>query len=309
MRTILLILACVALAGAAARTGREIRVPVWDAQRSNGEGPALTAAEMAVRIDGAEARVTTVLGSEAELLMLLVTDMVGDISLVKPAKEALTARIRAFPSNVYVGLLQAQDGLRVLLDPATDREKVAAAIDSMPVSGKPGLLDTVVTAGKIADSLQRKSRVRVAIVYVTDSDVRDYREDFTNPVVNWSDPHDMSRRFPDGLIREKISRIDAALARIEAPLFIVHLDYRSDKLNEAYQSGLMQLAVTCGGSSVFCRSTAEIPDSIQKMLETVVSSYRVDVELPANVPKIVQVQMESSGKTLSFRQRFVLESR
>ena len=74
------------------------------------------------------------------------------------------------------------------------------------MSGKAGLLTTVDVIGRIADSMLKKSPVRVAILYITDGDVRNYREDFTNPVINSSDFNDMSRRFPETLVQEKIAR-------------------------------------------------------------------------------------------------------
>ena len=42
----------------------------------------------------------------------------------------------------------------------------------------------------------RKSPVRVSVLYITDGSIYSYREDYTNPVINESDPHDLSRRFP-----------------------------------------------------------------------------------------------------------------
>ena len=41
----------------------------------------------------------------------------------------------------------------------------------------------------------RKSPVRVSVLYITDRNIYNYREDYTNPVINGSDPHDLSRVF------------------------------------------------------------------------------------------------------------------
>jgi hypothetical protein len=292
-----------------ARTQKEISVPLWNGSKSGEADGVLKPQDLRARLEGVPARIRTVLGPEDDLMLLLVTDVVGDISLVAPAKRALMSEIQKLTGRAFVGLMQAQDGLKVLLDPAADTAKVAATIESLPVSGKPGLLDTVETVAKIADAVLAKSNVRVAVFYVTDSDVREYREDFTNPVINYSDPHDLSRRFPEGLVREKISKLDAALAALQAPVFVVHLDYRSDRLNEAYQAGLLQLATTTGGSSTFCRSSAEIATAIAKTIETITALYRVDIELPARTPKMLQVQLESAGRSLSYRQRFLLDRR
>ena len=90
---------------------------------------------------------------------------------------------------------------------------------------------------------------------MTDSEVRNYREDFTNPVINSSDSRDLSRRFPEGLIRERISRVTTSLSRFQTPISIVHLRYSRDRLDEAYQNGLLQMAQLTGGP----RNSAVLP--------------------------------------------------
>lgn len=291
------------------RVRDEIRVPVWGEAREGNSGAVLTENDLTAKLEGVPAHIREVLGPDDDLMLLLVTDLTEDLSSVAPAKEALISELRQMPSNTYTGLMRAQDGLKVLLDPTPDKEAVADAIDSLPVSGKAGFLDTVETVARIADAILTKTSVRVAVLCVTDSDVHNYREDFTNPVINYSDPHDLSRRFPEGLIREKISKLDGVLAGLQTPLFLVHLDYRSDRLNEAYQAGLMQLATTTGGTSIFCRSRAEIPAAIQRALQTIASHHSVGVELPDRPPKILQVQLESTGRSLSYRPRFLLQGR
>lgn len=288
---------------------KEIHVPLWAGMDADSSDGGLDVHDLTATLEGAPARIRSVAGPGTDLMVLLVMDLVGDLSLVDEAKQSLIAQIGELPDNVYVGLMQAQDGLKVLRDPTADREAVAAAIQLLPVSGRPGLLDTVETALRIADEILERSAVRMAVFYVTDSDVREYREDFTNPVINSSDRRDLSRRFPEGLIREKISKLDQVIATFEAPLFIVHLDYRSERLNEAYQAGLLQLAATTGGTSFFCRSTSEIPEAISKTFVSMTSLYRVDIEVPERHPNFVQLQLESAGKPLSYRQRFLLSRR
>ena len=133
-------------------------------------------------------------------------------------------------------------------------EQLAALVKGVDETGKAGLLTTVESAAAIGDSLLARTNVRVAVLYVTDSNIYNYREDFTNPVINSSDSRDLSRRFPDQLIREKIQKLSDSLAASETPLFFVHLNYFSDRINEAYQRGLLQLAEETGGIGAFCRS-------------------------------------------------------
>jgi hypothetical protein len=162
----------------------------------------------------------------------------------------------------------------------------------------------------IADAILAKANVRVAVLYVTDSDVGNYREDFTNPVINSSDSGDLSRRFPEQLIQERIARVEANLAGRQAPLFIVHLNYRNDRLNEAYQVGLRRLSEITGGAAEFCRSVVEIPTAIQKSFELIASHYSVSLEVPDRSLKSVEIQLGLAdgrgGRSLNYRTRFAL---
>jgi hypothetical protein len=117
----------------------------------------------------------------------------------------------------------------------------------------------------------------------------------------------MSRRFRDRLIREKISKLERKLSGFDVPLVIVHLDYRSDSLNEAYQAGLAQLASTASRASTFCRSRAEIAGAVASAFHTVTSHYCLVLRLPDRHSKVVQVELENGGRTLTYRNRFVLD--
>lgn len=308
MRKLLLILACVPLLGAPPTAKRGmLRIPVWVDARN---GPAaLTADELRVKVDGRSARVLAMRGPGDDLLVLLVLDLSESLSLAEIAKQGLASALRDLPEQAQVALLSAQDGLRVLVDPTSDRAALIEAVQAHPVSGKAGLLNTVETAARLADSILAKAAVRLAVVYVTDSDIHNYREDFINPVINSSDRHDMSRRFPEGLVREKISRLEAKLAGLEPPLVILHLDYRSDRLNEAYQSGLMKLAAATGGSSLFCRSRTDIPARIATAFRSLAAHYSLDVEAPARPSRIVPVEVDSGGRATGYRSRFVFEEK
>jgi hypothetical protein len=227
-----------------------LKVALWtDAQN----GAPLAAKDLSATLAGVESRVVDVKGPGDDLMLVTVLDLTGDLSLAEPAKDALAADIDKLPPRTTVAVMRAQDGAKVLADPGADRSAAVAAVRDLPVSGKAGLLNTVETVTGLADSILAKTSVRVAVLYVTDSDPENYREDFTNPVINSSDSHDLSRKFPEALVQDKISKVAAVLAQRQAPLFVVHLRYRSDRLGEAYQSGLKQLAEVTGGSAVFCR--------------------------------------------------------
>ncbi len=309
MRALLALLLSLPLASAPQEKGRKsLRIPVW-LNGGNGATPALKAKDLAAKVSGAPARVLRAQGPTDDLMIVLVLDLTEDLSLVEIAKDALVEALAKLPANTHAGLMRAQDGLRVLVDPAQDRAQLIEAIRTLPVSGKAGLLETVETAARLGDAILRKAAVRAALLYVTDSSIYNYRDDYINPVVNYSDHGDLSRRFPEGLVKEKIARLERRLAVLETPLFIVHLNYRGDRLNEAYQTGLMQLASTLGGTSVFCRSRPEIPEAIGTAFGRIASAWRVDIQLPERPPKTIQVELESDGRALVYRNRFALEER
>jgi len=211
-------------------------------------------------------------------------------------------------------LLRAQDGLMVLADPTADREKISAAFDAAPVAGKSGLLDTIESIGGIADAMARKAPVRVAILYITDSNIYNYREDYTNPVINSSDPHDLSRKFSDSLIRGKVSRLSETLAQQESPVFIVDLNYRYDRLNKAYQNGLVTLAAATGGEAIFCRSTEEIQDAIGRAFNSIQSAWSMTIALPRRTPSTLQLRLTAAAAggaevRLQYRARFAAPRR
>jgi hypothetical protein len=286
---------------------RSFKVPVWaDSQ----DGATFKAKDLTATLDGDPTRVLAVASPNDGLMLLVVLDLAGDLSLAEPSKEALAAEIEKLPSRVTVAVMRAQDGLKVLADPGVDRAPALAAVRDVPVSGKAGLLDSVETVTRVADSILAKAAVRVAVLYLTDSDVENYREDFTNPVINSSDTHDLSRKFPEALIQDKISKLAAVLATRQAPLFVVHLRYRGDRLGEAYQNGLKQLAEVTGGSAIFCRSSEEIADAIHRAVATITASYSVTLALPERLLRNVQVLLDAGGNwTLGYRARFVLKER
>src|ERR1022692_4146718 len=306
-----LLLAWTLIAAPPKPTSHTIRVAVWaDATDVAHLAANLAAKDLSATVAGTESRVVDVKGPGDDLMLVAVLDLAGDLSLAEPAKDALAADIEKLPRRTAVAVMRAQDGAKVLADPGTDRAAAVSAVRDLPVSGKAGLLDTVETVTRLADSILAKASVRVAVRYVTDSDPENYREDFTNPVINSSDTHDLSRKFPEALIQDKISKVAAVLAQRQAPLFVVHLRYRSDRLGEAYQNGLKQLAEVTGGSAIFCRSSEEIADAIRRALGLITSSYSVAVALPELRSKVFDLRLDAGGKcSLTYRTRFVLKER
>lgn len=259
--------------------------------------------QLSVKAAGSPVKVLRTRGQDHDMVLLVVLDLAGDLAQVDPARAALISAIGSLPPNVYAGLLRAQDGLRVLVDPGPERTKLQETLEGLTISGRAGLLDTVETAMQIADSMLAKANVRTAILYVSDSTISNYREDYTNPVVNSGDSRDMSRRFPEGLVKEKLSQLSARLAPRQTPLFIVHLNYQNDRLNEAYQAGLQEIASASAGSAVFCRSVGEIPDAIANTVSTITALRNAEIQIGPTKAKQIDIELSAEGQTLRYRQR------
>lgn len=288
-----------ALAPAAPEPRALIRVPF----QAPGE-PALKPEEVKITLNGKAARVVRLLAPGSDLFLLLVLDLSGDLTLADPARQALLKRLAALPANVRVALMRAQDGLRPALDPGAPRAELTAAIESLATAPRPGLLDSLENAQMLADSIAARAHVRVAALFISDSNVLNYQEDYSNPVVNSSDSGDMSRRFPEGLINEKIRQISARMRHGESPLYLVHLQYLSDRLNTAYQTGLQELLRSSGGSAEYCRSLADIPDSVGRAFDAILQAqYTAEVELASGKSGTVDFVVIAEGRTIHSRPR------
>lgn len=275
-------------------------VPVWAPV-----GSALLAESITAHIGGEVTEVLRVQAPSDDLMLLVVLDLTDDLALVEQARTALLARIEKLPENHLVGVLSAQNGLRVLTEPTADHAKIAAAIRAQQVGGRAGLLETIEEAAQIGTKIMTKSGVRLAILYITDSDINNYREAFENPTVNRSDGGDVSRRM-DSLVRERMSRMAASLGKSQAPVFITHLNYRSDQLNVAYQTGLISLTAATGGNSIVARSNAEVPEYVNRSLDHVLGHYSVKLAVHNPALKKADVALESQAGALDYRSSYLL---
>lgn len=255
-------------------------------------------------IDGQPGKVLRALGPEDDLMLLVVLDWSGEPTLLDAAREALSTQIAKLAPNHWIAVLKAQDNLQTLLDPTNDRDKVAATIQGYPAVGKAGFLDSVEQVSSIAQRILEKTGVRVAVLYVSDSNIYNYREDYTNPVINSSDSRDLSRRFPDQLVREKLQKVSDRLSRLEAPLYFVHLNYFSDPINEAYQRGILQLVNESGGAAAICRSRGEISTAIENVIGQATRHWSVAVEFPARRARSVIVDLFHGDRDIPNRARF-----
>jgi len=261
-------------------------------------------ANVEATVDGKPAKVELLKGPQDDLLVLIVLDFSGDISYIEAARVGLEAAVKELPPNAWATVLRAQDGLRVLLDPSGEAEALVSAFNTYTGGGKAGLLDTVEDAAKLGDRLLAKTAARVAVLYCTDGSIYNYREDYTNPVINSSDSRDLSRRFPDQLVREKTQKLISSLLSRETPIWVVHIHYRVDTINEAYQRGLQQLAEATGGEAAICRGLAEIPTAIANAFRRIREHWSVFLDLPPGKSRNIVVGLKAPDCDMTYRQRF-----
>jgi hypothetical protein len=189
----------------------EFKLPVWAPDDVSGFNTALRRRDFSVSVDTQPAAVKAIIPPSGNLVLLVVADAVNRVEEFDAARRTLIESMEDFNKRELVAVLRAQDGLRVILDPSANREATAKALLDIPVSGIPGLLDSVEQVTAIANEMIAKSKVRVAILYITDGSIYEYRGDYTSPVINPSDSGDLSRRFRDRLIQERISRLRVAV--------------------------------------------------------------------------------------------------
>lgn len=272
----------------------QIGLPLWILDEDDNYVEGHSAGQLVVSVNGSEAVIRGLKGPGDNLVFMVVLDVVNDLQRVNAAREALMKVFGAWDDKRYVSLLHAQDGLRVIQDPTPDRGQLREKLAALPVSGFANLLSAVPRCSAIADRILRESGVRVAVLFVTDGVVQNYREDYTGQVINPSDHRDLSRRFRDQLIGEKIEAVAKTLESSVAPLFFLHLNYQDDQLNQTYQNGIIRLAEITKGEALFARSLAEIPQLVERLAGRAANTYVLTLDFPKDSGRRLQLEIESN---------------
>lgn len=230
--------------------------------------------------------------------LFLAFDLVEDQAPINTAKQALAEKVGKLGPEYWVGLIEVQETLSVIQDPTKDKRLLLKKIQQSRQFGKAGLLESVQALADFSSSLMRKSSVRVAVILVTDSDVANYRTEYSNPTINRSDSRDLSRRFQGRALQEEISRLSTAMVRFPVPLLVVHVAPGRDSLNRTYQNGLVQVTGAAGGRLFLSKSTGDIPRTLQEAFEWADSFYAVEFEVPPRPSGLFEIDAKL-GATLS----------
>ena len=283
----------------------ELKTPVWAKDAQGNFLTDIPRADLRAWLEDEPVEIKALHAPAGNLILLIVMDVVGDLTRIDAAREALVEALNGFGPREFAGLLRAQDGLQVVEEPTADRETLKDSLLAIGVSGFPGLLESIEEAATLGDRMMRASDVRVAVLYITDGSIYEYRGDYTNPVINPSDGGDLSRRFRDRLIQERIKRTLEKLIGAWTPLFFLHLENRRDNLNIVYQNGLTQFAQATAGEVLFCDSVAQVPAYLQQLIERIRTLHLLTVETPIEAAGRVRLKVESeSAAELIHREQF-----
>jgi hypothetical protein len=289
------------IAEAPAKT--QLKIPVWVENEDGSFREDAKRQQFKIFIDDHEVAIRGFQTSRSGTVILVVFDTVADLARVDEARSALQAAIADLSEQYWIGLLRAQDGLSVLQEPTADHKILNEKISAVQVSGKAGLLDTLEPVAQLATAMLQKAGVRLSVLYITDSAIGSYRADYLNPVINSSDAGDLSRRFSDRAVQERMSRTVESLARFTAPIYVLHLAHRGDTLNLTYQSGLERIATESGGIAAFCRTSDEIRPALRGIISRIRSGYVLAIDPPNTKRQSVRIRVEAQSDEGKLRGR------
>ena len=282
-----------------------LRVAAWPEPDAELDEELLTADQFHAWLEGRPVAVISARGPGQPLVLLVVIDWIGDLNRIDRAKEVLVDRFRRLDPTWRVALLRAQDGLDVLQEPTADGALLTEKLAEAQTTGFAGLLDAIEPSARIAHRTLEEADVRAAVLFITDGSIRQYRNDYTAPVVNPSDRRDLSRRFGNAIIQEKIAALSDAVAGFAAPLYFVHLEERQLPDDQAYQNGLAEIAQQAGGEARFVRGVADVDAALRTVLDRVAQTYAVTLRTPANLRGSAKIRIEAdSGQKLAHRESF-----
>jgi hypothetical protein len=269
----------------------QFKLPIWLGAPSEGNEVKLSASDLKITVGKSPVTVSALKEPESPALLFVAMDTVGDISNINQARKTVIEEVNALGSQLWVGLISAQEQMQVVQEPTADRLLLQQKIEDLVQIGKAGLLESIQPIADLATAVLLNSAVRVAIVFITDSDIGNYRADYLNPPVNASDSRDLSRRFAGRALQEKITRMAGLMARTQVPVFIVHIDPGLDPLNRSYHNGLKQLAEGTGGQCLLSKTSGDIALNIHEAFRWARSFYLAEFTLRNDKSGFARIQI------------------
>lgn len=274
------------------------KIPVWVRQGSQFV-PGLRSDSFQITLGKKTLKNFQLQTPDSPTLLFIAFDTVGDVAPLMQVRETLSQELMQLPTNFRIGLLSAHENFGVIQDPTEDRELLRQKINDMALVGKAGLLETIQPLMEFSSQLLRRTHVRVAILLITDSDIGNYRTNYLNPVVNYSDTRDLSLRFPGRALQEKIARMTSSLSAFPVPCLIVHIDPGPDPLNKIYQDGLRQLAEALGGQLFLSKTASDIPVMLREALDWIKGFYILSFDGSEEKRGLVKIRIGAPGTAKS----------
>ncbi|MSO23321.1 MAG: hypothetical protein EXQ58_08735 [Acidobacteria bacterium] len=283
----------------------KFKLPIWLDAPNEGAEASLATADLKITVGKSPVALSALKGPESPALLFVALDTVGDIANIDEARKTVVEEIRALGSQFWAGLISAQEQMQVLQEPTADRSVLQQKLEELTQIGKAGLLESIQPIADLATGVLLNSGVRVAVIFITDSDIGNYRADYLNPPVNASDSRDLSRRFAGRALQEEISRTTTLMARTQVPVFIVHIAPGLDPLSRSYHNGLKQLAEATGGQCLLSKTSGDIPHNVHEAFQWAKSFYLAEFSLQSEKNGYKRIEVlpaaREDGKTLVFR--------
>ena len=166
-------------------------------------------------------------GPESPVLIVLALDTTGNLTWIDTLRNELAAFVAGLPPNVQIMVVTINDGIRVVQNNTRDPKLLTEAVRNYDITGRPGFLENLESLQEKSDRIFERFPMRVATLFVTDSDIYGYR-----------------RRFSSSDFTTEVERIKTRLQGFYAPIYVLRLP------SEAAQAQVLRGSTAADGSPI-----------------------------------------------------------
>ena len=216
-------------------------------------------------------------GPESPLLIVLALDTTGSITWIDRLRNELAAFVAKLPPNVQIMVVTINDGIRVVQNNTSDPDLLTQAVRNYDITGRPGFLENVESLEEKSDRIFERFPMRVATLFVTDSDIYGYR-----------------RRFSSADFTTEVERIQAKLQGFYAPIYVLRLP------SEVAQAQVLRGSTAADGTSIdagVVESANRSSENITGETVATASSAQTNNEIKARVSSRDQGDDEKMRRT------------
>ena len=166
-------------------------------------------------------------GPDSPILIVLALDTTGNLTWIDTLRDELAKFVAQLPPNVQLMVVTINDGIRIVQNNTSDPHLLTQAIRNYDITGRPGFLENVESLEEKSDRIFERFPMRVATLYVTDSDIYGYR-----------------RRFSSSDFTTEVERIKTRLQGFYAPIYVLRLP------SELAQAQVLRGSTAADGSPI-----------------------------------------------------------